>query len=77
MFLTSGFLISVTDPVTVLSIFQVLPFVAFLGVSHFFLNSRYLSLLTTVIVLQELGPDVNFYTLVFEESVLNGAVSCF
>ena len=69
-----GSLISATDPVTVLSIFQVLPFADFLRDSLF--SKQEMSTTSYYcIVLQELGSDVNLYALVFGESVLNDAVS--
>nr|CAJ26377.1 sodium hydrogen sha-1 [Brachypodium sylvaticum] len=59
-----GALVSATDPVTVLSIFQV---------SAIPLSTIILTFASSIIV--ELGTDVNLYALVFGESVLNDAVA--
>jgi NhaP-type Na+/H+ or K+/H+ antiporter len=76
-----GALISATDPVTVLSIFQVLLLFLLLSVStgykysHVFSLKWCLALWWTFIWWQDVGTDVNLYALVFGESVLNDAVS--
>lgn len=80
-----GALVSATDPVTVLSIFQVFAttyqilkefvHVLLLCWNKFLHTSRiYFYLERMFMELQELGTDTNLYALVFGESVLNDAV---
>jgi sodium/hydrogen exchanger 8 len=69
-----GALVSATDPVTVLSIFQVYAISSYTIMYEF--NYCHLKRNDYIFFmeLQELGTDVNLYALVFGESVLNDAV---
>ncbi|KAG2395556.1 Sodium/hydrogen exchanger 6 Na(+)/H(+) exchanger 6 [Vigna angularis] len=70
--------IAATDPVTVLSIFQLL-FEAHsgLGLLHYPVRACYwpLNIMLSYFLSEELGTDVNLYALVFGESVLNDAMA--
>ncbi|CAM0951948.1 unnamed protein product [Alopecurus aequalis] len=70
-----GALVSATDPVTVLSIFQVYAISSYTHMCKF--SYCYLKRNDDIffVGLQELGTDVNLYALVFGESVLNDAVA--
>ncbi|CAJ1962807.1 unnamed protein product [Sphenostylis stenocarpa] len=73
-----GALISATDPVTVLSIFQWLLgllFEAHSGLGPVIYRTIELLLSTKLCDFLELGTDVNLYALVFGESVLNDAMA--
>jgi sodium/hydrogen exchanger 8 len=69
-----GALVSATDPVTVLSIFQVYAISSYTNMCKFSYCFSKEMIYILFVELQELGTDVNLYALVFGESVLNDAV---